>query len=252
MVRIRKPVAVICDIEGTTTSVRFWHEVIAPFIKENLAACLQDTWTQPETIDVVLGIRHKTAEDIRNGDKELPPILDENSPRKEMIDSIVKNVCYQMQQRKQSNELKAVHLLVWLYGYQNELLKGHVYPDVQPAFHHWKNDLGIRLFTFATGDTIVQKMLFGCSLMGNLNPYIEDFFNYDSVGKKTDSESFRIISKRIQINCNSMVFLSDNLAELKACQAAGVTPILVIRSHNRDLLDSSIQQSLPYKYIKII
>lgn len=81
-----------------------------------------------------------------------------------------------MQQRKQSNELKAVHLLVWLYGYQNELLKGHVYPDVQPAFQQWKHNQGIRVFTFATGDTIVQKMLFGCSLMGNLIPVIKHFY----------------------------------------------------------------------------
>ncbi|UXI15122.1 hypothetical protein NH340_JMT01065 [Sarcoptes scabiei] len=198
--QLKKPIAIICDIEGTTTSVRFWPEVLLPFIRDNLEECLCETWNHQETIDVIALLRIKTLEDIANGDRE------------KIIESVISNVVFQMNQKRQSNELKSLHLLVWLYGYRNDKLKGHVYADVMPAFDRWKNELGIRIFTFASGDHIIQKMFFTCSLYGNLNSFIEDYFNYDLVGRKTESESFKKIAKIIQVNSNNILFLSDNLS----------------------------------------
>lgn len=68
--RLKKPIAIICDIEGTTTSVRFWPEVLLPFIRDNLEECLCETWNHQETIDVIALLRIKTLEDIANGDRE--------------------------------------------------------------------------------------------------------------------------------------------------------------------------------------
>lgn len=82
----------------------------------------------------------------------------------------MKNAFLQMQKHKRSSELRALQLLVWLYGYRTGLLKGHVYQDVLPAFTSWNNDYGIRIFIFASGLTIGQKLLFACSLSGNLTP----------------------------------------------------------------------------------
>lgn len=74
-----------------------------------------------------------------------------------------------MHSNRQSNELLNSLLLVWLYGYENNLLKSHVYSDVMPAFKQWRKTLGIKIYTFATSDSIIQEMLFSQTLSGNLN-----------------------------------------------------------------------------------
>lgn len=68
VLHLKKPEAVITDIEGTTTSNRFWSEILQPFIHKNIEACIRDTWNQLETIDVITILRNKAIEDYVNGD----------------------------------------------------------------------------------------------------------------------------------------------------------------------------------------
>lgn len=79
------------------------------------------------------------------------------------------NVQFSIHSNRQSNELLNSILLVWLYGYENNLFKSHVYPDVMPSFKRWKKNFGIKLYTFANSDCIIQEMLFSQTLSGNLN-----------------------------------------------------------------------------------
>lgn len=97
-------------------------------------------------------------------------VVETNNLLEEVIEGVIQNAMIQLSSRKRSTELRSLQLLVWLYGYKTGILKGHVYQDVLPAFTYWKKELGIRIFIYATGVTAIQKLLFACSLSGNLMP----------------------------------------------------------------------------------
>lgn len=164
---VRKPKVIICDLEGTTTSVRFWSEILTPFVKENIEPCLREWWTRPETRDTIEVFRRKVREDILNGDIECPPIAEDGVAPREIAESVTKAVSYFLDLKRHFEELKAMLLLVWLYGSTKSLIQSHVYRDVPEAFRAW-NEQGIKIITFSTAIVPAQKLALTCSLYGNL------------------------------------------------------------------------------------
>lgn len=78
MVQLKQPKAIVCDIEGTTTSLRFWSDVLAPFINENVGECLRDGWNNGETVDVITMLRNKSIDDVLAGEN-VPLIAEESA-----------------------------------------------------------------------------------------------------------------------------------------------------------------------------
>lgn len=68
MVQTKKPKAIVCDLEGTTTSIRFYPDVLSPFIKDYLETCLYETWGNQETMDVIACFRARVENDILKGE----------------------------------------------------------------------------------------------------------------------------------------------------------------------------------------
>ena len=85
-----------------------------------------------------------------------------------IIHSVVNNVIEQMNKKRYSKALQHFQIYVWLYGYQTEELKGHIFDDVAKAFNNWFKFNNIKIFTYASGVYLSQKMLFACSVKGNL------------------------------------------------------------------------------------
>lgn len=164
---IRKPKVIICDLEGTTTSVRFWAEILAPFIKENIEPCLRDWWARHETRDTIEVFRRKVRDDILNGETALSPIAEEGVAPHEITESVIRALNYYMDSKRHFEELKAIQLLVWLYGSVKSLIHCHVYRDVPEAFRTW-NENSIKVITFSTAIVPAQKLSLTCSLHGNL------------------------------------------------------------------------------------
>ncbi len=124
-VRLSKPAAIVTDIEGAITSLRFWQDVLAPFVLDNVAACLEEWWQRPECDDVVQMMRLYAHERwAEKNEHQMPLIYGDDQPRAKIIDSVERNLRYQLANKKSSTQLKAIVLLVWLYGYQTEKLKG--------------------------------------------------------------------------------------------------------------------------------
>ena len=123
-VTIPKPKAIICDIEGTTTSMRFWSNVLGPFVTSQVATCLREWWSRPEVKDTVTLLRDATMTEWLQGNRMLPLIEKADRPMEDVIHSVDLNVTYQMKARRNNQELKAIILLVWLYGYKKKRIKG--------------------------------------------------------------------------------------------------------------------------------
>ncbi|CAG2179651.1 unnamed protein product [Oppiella nova] len=120
-----------------------------------------------------------------------------------------------MNRQRVGKALQHFQMYVWLYGYQKGDIKGHVFPDVSKAFHKWHNFLNIKIYLYSSGVYLTQKLLFSCSLNGNLTPLIEDFLDVESYGPKT--------------------------IKLNAAKAVGYAVLLALRPLNKELSDEEKQ-----------
>ena len=48
---------VVLDIEGTTTPITFVHEILFPYVAQNLEEFLSEHWSEPECIEKVEALR---------------------------------------------------------------------------------------------------------------------------------------------------------------------------------------------------
>ncbi|CAG2109754.1 unnamed protein product [Medioppia subpectinata] len=235
-VKKRKPRAIICDIEGTTTSVKYWGECLVPYIKFNTKMCLKSRWDTPLLMDLINNLRISTAADNENG-ANIPAIADTDRSRDVIIETVSNNVIHQMNNRRYGKALQHLQLYVWYYGYQKGDFRGHVFEDVSRAFNQWHNFQNLKVYVYSSGVYLSQKLLFSCSVKGNLTPLIRDYFDVETYGSKTSGDSYMKIATKIGVKTTNLLFISDNPQELNAAKGVGCDVLLAIRPFNRELTD---------------
>jgi enolase-phosphatase E1 len=119
---------------------------------------------------------------------------------------------------------------LWKKGYEEGTIKGHVYPDVEPALRKWKAD-GISLGVFSSGSVQAQKLLFGYSEAGNLLDCFSVYFD-TTTGTKRDSSTYKTIAEQLNLGTSEILFLSDIREELEAAEHAGMRTIQLVREGN--------------------
>lgn len=145
-----------------------------------------------------------------------------------------------MDSKRHNTALKQLQILVWVYGYENNELKGHVYEDVIVAFRRWRS-MGIRLFVFSTGMAVAQQLLFSNSTSGNLLNYVENYFDL-MVGPKSQSASFKKIANYyMQVSTSSVLFITDTIDEGRAAKEAGCHVVLVQRPENKRISSQNLE-----------
>lgn len=232
------PACIVLDIEGTTTSLRFIKDTLFPYIKRNLARYLRDRWHSDEVVATLARLIRQEERDQKDG-LQPPRIwkLTETTDMTKIIDSIVGNVIWQMDNKRHNTALKQLQILVWVYGYENGELKGHVYEDVGSSFRRWRS-MGIRLFVYSTGMAMAQQLLFSNSSQGNLLNMIENYFDL-LTGPKTSASSFRkIATQYMNISPGQLLFITDAIDEARAAREAGCQVVIVQRTDNRPLAPS--------------
>lgn len=123
-IRMRRPRAIIVDIEGTTTSVRFVAEVLFPYIKTHLKKYLTERWGQPELMLTISRLRQQAISDKKRGFK-VPMILSNEDYDPELIRrSVIGNILWQMEEKRNNAALKQIQILIWVYGYEKQHIKG--------------------------------------------------------------------------------------------------------------------------------
>ena len=141
--------AIVTDIEGTTSDIRFVHDVLFPYARERLAAFV----TAQQYAEPVKSILDNLRDEI-------------STPHASVSDLI--NVLFTfMDEDRKSTALKALQGIIWQDGYINGDFTGHLYPDVLPALEKWKAQ-GIDLYVYSSGSVAAQKLLFGYSDEGDI------------------------------------------------------------------------------------
>eukprot|EP00055_Hartaetosiga_balthica_P014472 m.79519 g.79519 ORF g.79519 m.79519 type:complete len:275 (+) comp8606_c0_seq2:89-913(+) len=218
----------LCDIEGTTTSILFVKDTLFPFIRSDLAKYLDETWDDVQTKADVELLRTLSKQDNEEHVDDVVVIPDGHTD--EVKASTVKSVQFLMDNDRKVTALKQLQGHMWKSAYENGLIKGHVYGDVKPAMERWIMD-GQLVMIYSSGSVQAQKLLFKFSEEGDMTTLLSGYFD-TTIGAKVNKESYINIAKTCGEEPSSFLFLSDRIEEIEAASEAGMHVAVSIREGN--------------------
>lgn len=223
MVVVRDLKSLLLDIEGTTSSISFVHDVMFPLVRERLATFLERHWE-----DGSLTTALEQIEADRIGRESLRAAG--GNARKFFRERVIREVQEQMDEDRKATGLKRLQGMIWREAFVAGELKSHVYPDVPPALIDW-HSRGLELRIYSSGSVESQRLFFGHTVAGDLLPYFCGFYD-TTIGAKKDPASYDKIAADIGCEARQIVFISDLPGELQAARAAGFQVVLSIRPGN--------------------
>jgi len=194
--------AILTDIEGTTSAVSFVFDVLFPYAAKHLPAFVREQAGRADVAEQLAAVRRESNE----------PDAD--------VERVVEILLGWIAEDRKATPLKALQGMVWEQGYQAGQLQGHVYPDAVEALKRWHQD-GFQLFVYSSGSIQAQRLIFGCSVAGDLTPLFSGYFDTTS-GPKREAQSYVNITQAINLEAGQILFLSDIVEELDAARAAGM------------------------------
>lgn len=201
------PRAIVTDIEGTTSSIAFVHEVLFPYSRARLADYV--TARSAEIGAILDQVRAEAGRSALSLDGCIALLLEWHDADRKI------------------GPLKELQGLIWAEGFAAGELQGHIYPDAVEGLRRW-HERGIALYIYSSGSVGAQKLLFGHTAAGDQTPLFAGFFD-TAVGGKKEAASYRRIAERIGLPAADMLFLSDVEAELAAAAEAGFAVTLLAR-----------------------
>ena len=161
---------ILTDIEGTTSSISFVHDVLFPFASEHLPDFVREHREAPEVADQLSVVAEQSGVD-RSDTEELIRVLQD----------------WIAEDRKEGS-LKSLQGMVWAQGYRSGELKGDIYPDAAEYLRRW-HERGLALYVYSSGSVQDQKLIFGFSREGDFTPLFSGYFDTAVGGKKQASRT---------------------------------------------------------------
>jgi len=200
--------AVLTDIEGTTSSISFVHDVLFPYAREHLPAYVRTHLDDPQVKSILSAVAEEAACTLST-------------------DEAIAQLLQWIDEDRKITPLKSLQGLVWENGYRRGDFFGDVYADTVAVFRSWHAQ-GIPVYIYSSGSVYAQKLLFAHTAHGDLTALLSGYFD-TNVGKKTDARSYTAISDELQLNAADILFCSDIAAELDAARTAGMQTCWFVR-----------------------
>lgn len=200
--------AIVTDIEGTTSSISFVHEVLFPYAREHLAGFVRSRLDEPQVAEQLRAVSAEVGRELGTEEAiaQLLAWIDED---------------------KKVTPLKALQGMIWEAGYREGSFTGHVYADAVAGLRHW-HDEGVKLYVYSSGSVPAQRLLFGYSDAGDLTPLFCGYFD-TRIGHKREADAYRTIVGELGIDAAEILFLSDIKEELDAAREAGMQTCWLVR-----------------------
>ena len=189
--------AILCDIEGTTTSVSFVYDTLFPYFEQHIDRLLT-LQHDPVVAECFLRIKQT--------------LQQQGNPDASSADVLAQLQQWVLEDKKET-DLKTLQGIIWREGYQRGELKGHLYDDVLPAFQVW-HQKGISLNIYSSGSVTAQKLLFAHTEKGDLRPILNAYFDTAS-GAKREVSSYQNITLSLNLAATDILFLSDHEISVK-------------------------------------
>ncbi|MEW5755224.1 MAG: acireductone synthase [Pseudomonadota bacterium] len=200
--------AIVTDIEGTTSSISFVHEVLFPYARAHIASFVRAHANDPQVQAQLEAVSREAGKTLS-------------------IDEAIAVLIDWIDQDRKITPLKALQGLLWEAGYRNGDFTGHIYPDAYSRLCEW-SALGLRLYVYSSGSVKAQQLLFAHTEYGDLTPMFHGYFD-TTIGGKRETESYRRIAAELALPAGDILFLSDIKEELDAAKAAGLSTAWLVR-----------------------
>ena len=202
--------AVLVDVEGTTSTIAFVHDVLFPYADEHLDRYVAEHRGEPAVAQAMHDAAVLAGEELDSPDA-----------------TILHHLHYWLREDLKVTPLKTLQGMIWAEGFARKRLRGHVYPDAAAGLRRW-HDAGLRLSVYSSGSVEAQRVLFGNSMEGDLAALFGGHFD-TTTGPKRDAASYASIASEIGFPAADVVFLSDVDAELDAARSAGMQTVRLLR-----------------------
>lgn len=200
---------VLTDIEGTTSSISFVYDVLFPYAAEHLPEFIRSQKSSPAVSE------------------QLAQVAEESGVDPKDTEALVEILQAWIREDRKATPLKTLQGMIWEQGYLRGEIKGHIYDDAAQHLQHW-HDRGLRLYVYSSGSVKAQKLIFGFSEAGDLTPFFSGYFD-TRIGGKKEPEAYRNIVSELGVEAETILFLSDVEAELKAAEVAGMKTAWLVR-----------------------
>ncbi len=204
----RLPV-VLTDIEGTTGSIRFVHDVLFPYARARMPAFLAAHCDEPAVRAEIEAVAR---------DAGIPP---------DDLPAVTATLIRWIDEDRKATPLKALQGMIWKDGFESGELVAHVYPDAAARLREW-HAAGHPIYVYSSGSIAAQKLYFAHSAEGDLTSLLSGHFD-TTTGAKRQPASYRVIARKIGVDPTDIVFLSDVEAELEAAEQAGMRTVWLTR-----------------------
>lgn len=224
MYRIRRPKAIILDIEGTTTSSTYYPSSVAPYIRNNTENYLKSHWNEEHVQSIIRDLRQQALQDPK-----IPQILD---IRQASVGEVQKSALHHIEHLYRSSTttiaLLYFQMYVWLDGQMKGVLKTHIYRDAAEMMYKWKMEERISVYIYSSARADVQMLMFACTEYGSLLHLIDGHFD-SKIGAKTANETYHKIAQAIQQPPQNIAFFTDDAKEARSAKNVGYKVLLVKR-----------------------
>lgn len=203
---------ILCDIEGTTTSISFVVDELFPYFREHiqvLPKMAQVSEVKESFAQVIKLVKEEEGKSITTTE-EVIAYLDQWSRADRKV-----------------TPLKTLQGFVWKKAYEDGDIKGHVYDDVPTCFNKWRTN-GLKIGIFSSGSIHAQKLLFQYSCYGDLSKHLSNYFD-TKTGQKREETTYKAIAEILDLEPNQILFLSDIKEELIAADVVGYQTIQLVR-----------------------
>ena len=218
------------DVEGTTTDIKFVHNVLFPYSEKCMKEYVTNHQSDPAVAEAIEQVK--------------ATVLKEDNKSIE-LNEVIETLLKWIKDDRKHPALKEIQGLIWDVGYSKNDFQGHVYPDVKPFFKSIM-DQGSKVGIYSSGSVRAQKLIFGYSCEGDLTPMISCYFD-TSVGMKREASSYLNIAKETNFEPSEIHFFSDIPEELIAARAAGFGVTQVLRPGTKSSMFDSVTEFSEFK-----
>jgi len=210
-----KIAAIVTDIEGTTGSTGFAHDVLMPYSLKHIGAFVREHQEERDVMRALVKLSEKTGLPLHN------------------LEGIIRQLQQWIRDGEPVTELMTLQGLLWEKAYKQGLFQAQVYPDVPEVLQRWQQEER-NLYVYSTGSIKAQQLFFRYSTEGDIRLLFSGYYD-TSIGAKDDVQSYVRIAEAIALKPSTILYLSDDRGELDAAAAAGMKTMWLIRPQDTSL-----------------
>ncbi|KAK9464049.1 HAD-like domain-containing protein [Lipomyces oligophaga] len=222
---------IIIDIEGTICSISFVKDILFPYFLDKIQGFINNYFSNSESSADLKPYIDSFPEEYRDSPTALLEHIRELTTTDQKVAS-----------------LKSLQGYIWKTGYLSGELCAPLYDDAYAAIDRWSRSRHV--YVYSSGSVPAQILLFKHTGRGDYTDKLEGYFDTVSAGLKTLSDSYSKIVEAITVGStdisSQILFLSDNVNEIKAAINAGLHAYVVDRPGNAPL--SEVDRQL-YKVV---